>query len=115
RIYDANKNSGKNFEIMWDAANQGWSYWAIPKGAPRRDEAYRLLAFAGTPKPQADLTRYIPYGPGNKDAMALVDPAILPHLANTPEHDAVALFTDVTFCVEKGDEVRQRFNAWLAK
>ncbi|ANW03027.1 ABC transporter substrate-binding protein [Bradyrhizobium icense] len=115
RIYDANKNSGKHFEIMWDAAQLTFNLWAIPKGSPRRDDAYKFIAFAASPQAQADLTRYIPYGPDHKDAMALVDPAILPNLPNAPDHMANALEWDAVFWADKGDDLRQRFAAWLAK
>ncbi|MGY3361782.1 putative spermidine/putrescine transport system substrate-binding protein [Bradyrhizobium sp. GM0.4] len=115
RITSAVKESGKHFEIMWDAASQGWDYWVIPKGSPRLDDAYKFLAFGGSAQPQADLTRYIPYGPANPDALALVDPAVLADLPNTPERDAIALHPDNLFYVENGDALRQRFTAWLAK
>ncbi|MCP3371765.1 ABC transporter substrate-binding protein [Bradyrhizobium cajani] len=110
------KEADKQFGTMWDAAQSGApSYWTIPKGSPHLEEAYKFLAFAGSPQPQADLTREMPYGPANKDAMALVDPEVLPTLPNTPEHDAVALHMDQPFWIENGDELRQRFTAWLAK
>ncbi|MDH2357510.1 polyamine ABC transporter substrate-binding protein [Bradyrhizobium sp. SSUT112] len=115
RIYDAVKNSGKNFEIVWDAEVAGWSYWVIPKGSPRRDNAYKFIAFAASPEAQANLTRYTPAGPANIDAMPLVNPAILPHLANAPEHLERALEPNVAFWVERRDELTQRFTAWLAK
>ncbi|MDF0498870.1 polyamine ABC transporter substrate-binding protein [Bradyrhizobium yuanmingense] len=115
RIYNAIKDSGKHFGMMWDAAPANWEYWTIPKGSPRLEEAYKFLAFGGSPQPQADLTRYIPYGPGNKDAMALVDPAMLTNLPTTPEREAIAMHMDFLFWSEKGDELRQRFTAWLAK
>ncbi|NPC59366.1 ABC transporter substrate-binding protein [Caenimonas soli] len=115
RIYDAVKNSGKPFEIMWDAQHWEVSVWTIPKGSPRLDAAYKFLAFAASPQAQARLTQYFPYGPANKDAMALVDPAMLPHLPTSPDHMVNALLRDAAFWAEKGDELRQRFNAWLAK
>ncbi|MDH2356527.1 ABC transporter substrate-binding protein [Bradyrhizobium sp. SSUT112] len=115
RITDAVKETDKHFEIMWDAAQQGWANWTIPKGNPRLDDAYKFLAFAGAPQRQADLTRYIPYGPANRDAMALVDPAVLPNLPNTPDREAIALHADYPFMMQRGDELRQRFTAWLAK
>ena len=68
RIYDANKNSGKHFEIMWDAQGLDWDLWAIPKGDPRMDDAYKFIAFASSAGPQAEQTHWISYGPGNKDA-----------------------------------------------
>ncbi|UWU83224.1 ABC transporter substrate-binding protein [Bradyrhizobium yuanmingense] len=115
RITDAAKDSGKHFEILWDAAQVGWGYWTIPKGSPHLDDAYKFIAFAGSPQGQADFTRYMPYGPANKDAMALVDPTVLPNLPNTPERDAIALHADYPFLMERADELRQRFTAWLAK
>ncbi|KRP93128.1 spermidine/putrescine ABC transporter substrate-binding protein [Bradyrhizobium pachyrhizi] len=115
RIYDAVKNSGKRFEIMWDAQVWEWGVWAIPQGSPHREAAYKFLAFVGSPQAQADLTLYIPYGPTNKDALALVNPAMLPHLPTAADHMGNAVQNDAAFWGEKGDELRQRFTAWLAK
>ncbi|WP_370130592.1 ABC transporter substrate-binding protein [Bradyrhizobium yuanmingense] len=115
RIADAVKESRQPFEIMWDAAQGGWSYWVIPKGTPRLDDAYKFLNFAGSPQTEADLTRYMPVGPANKDAMTLVDPAMMPNLPNNPEYYAIAVHTDYQFYLERGDELTQRFTAWLAK
>ncbi|MCC8960057.1 ABC transporter substrate-binding protein [Bradyrhizobium sp. Pear77] len=115
RIYDAVKNSGKHFEIMWDAHTWEAGFWAIPKGSPHRDAAYKFLAFAGSPQAQADLTRYLPYGPTNKDAMALVDPAMMSHLPTAVNHIGKGLQRDAAFWAEKGDVLRQRFTVWLAK
>ena len=66
RIYDADKNSGKHFEIMWDAQGLDWDWWAIPKGDPRMDDTYKFIAFASSPAAQADQTHYISYGPGEQ-------------------------------------------------
>ncbi|MBZ9603061.1 ABC transporter substrate-binding protein [Phyllobacterium chamaecytisi] len=115
RIYSAAKESGRHFEIMWDAAQAGTGWFTIPKGSAHLEEAYKFLTFAGSPANQASLTRHIPYGPLNQDAMALVDPALLPDLPNTAERTAIALHTDYSFWVDKDDELRQRFTAWLAK
>lgn len=115
RIHDAVKNSGKNFEIVWDAPLLSVDFFVIPKGSSRREEAYKFLAFAGTPKPQADLTLYVPYGPARKDALSFVDPAVLPQLATSPDHLPKAVLYDYAFMSENGDDLRQRFTAWLAQ
>lgn len=114
RIYDANKNSGKNFGVMWDAAQWEIGSWVIPKGSPNREAAYKFIAFAGSPQAQADLVRYVPYGPANKDAIAFVDTAILPDLPTAPEHMGNFFLRDAAFWAEKSDELNQRFTAWLA-
>ncbi|RUW51106.1 ABC transporter substrate-binding protein [Mesorhizobium sp. M1A.F.Ca.ET.072.01.1.1] len=115
RMVDANKNSGKHFAIMWDAAQLNSDYWIIPKGSPHLDAAYKFIAFANSPQPQAEFTQYFPSGPGNPDALKLIDPVVLQDLPNTPEHLAHALPVDYTFGAEKGEEMTQRFNAWLTR
>lgn len=115
RIYDANKSSGKHFQIVWDAQALGMNVWVIPKGGPRRDDAYKFLAFAASPSAQAELSRYTPVGPANSDAIPLVDPKILPDLPNAPDHMTNVLVTDPAFWGDKGPELRERFTAWLAK
>ncbi|MCA6120014.1 ABC transporter substrate-binding protein [Bradyrhizobium sp. WSM 1738] len=115
RIYDAIKNSGKSFEFVWATQELGWNSWVIPKGTSRLDEAYKFIAFAASPAQQADKTRYIAYGPTNKDAIPHVDPAILPWLPNAPDNMHNALLIDAHFWSDKGDDLRQRFTAWIAK
>ncbi|MCC8960116.1 ABC transporter substrate-binding protein [Bradyrhizobium sp. Pear77] len=114
RIYDAVKDSGKHFEIMWDAQVLELAYWGVPKGTPHKDAADKFLAFAGSPKAQAHLTQYFAYAPANKDAMALVDPAIRPHLP-APDSAGNNISRDAAFWADHGDVLRQRFTAWLAK
>ncbi|MEY9981520.1 putative spermidine/putrescine transport system substrate-binding protein [Bradyrhizobium yuanmingense] len=115
RISDAAKNDGKRFEIMWDAEQLSYNRWVIPKGGPRREDAYKFIAFAASAQQQANQTRYIPYAPGNKDATALVDPAILLSLPTAPDHMANAQLMDNAFWADKGGELRERFITWLAK
>jgi putative spermidine/putrescine transport system substrate-binding protein len=63
----------------------------------------------------ANQTKYISYGPANKDAIPNVDPAVLPNLPTAPENMTTALIVDVQFWADKGEELRQRFNTWLAQ
>ncbi|WP_456813889.1 ABC transporter substrate-binding protein [Bradyrhizobium sp. USDA 4529] len=115
RIADAVKNSGKHFEIMWDAQVLDGSLWAIPKGSPRLEEAYKFIAFASSPAAQAEQTRYITYAPANKDAIPHVDPAILANLPTAPDHMGNALISDAAFWADRREDLQQRFTAWLAK
>jgi len=115
RIVDAVKNSGKHFQIMWDTLQWSVGVWVIPTGSPHVDAAYKFLAFFGLPEPQANATNLIPFGPSNKAALALVNPAVLPDLPNAPDHMANALRIDAAFWAEKNDELAQRFTVWVAK
>jgi len=115
RFFDAVKNNNKPFKIVWDRQVPDWDWWAIPKGTPRLDAAYRFVAFASDAQRMADQTKYISYGPSNKDSSALVDPAVLPDLPTAPDNLKTALYVDMQFWADKGDELRERFNSWLAQ
>jgi putative spermidine/putrescine transport system substrate-binding protein len=115
RFYNAIKTDNKPFQIIWDHQAPDYEYWAIVKDTPKLEEAYRFISFAGQPKQQAEQANAIPYGPGNTEATSLVNPDILPHLPTAPDNLTTAFYPDQQFWADKGDELRERFNAWLAQ
>jgi putative spermidine/putrescine transport system substrate-binding protein len=115
RIYNAVVTDKKPFAIMWDQQGFDWDWWAIPKGTPRLDGAYRFVTFASDPQRMAEQTKYISYGPANKDAIPNVDPNILPHLPTADQNMTTALIVDPQFWADNGEQLRERFNAWLAQ
>jgi putative spermidine/putrescine transport system substrate-binding protein len=115
RIYGAVKKDGKPFQIVWDNQALDWDWWAITKGTPKMEEAYRFVAYASSPERMADQTNYISYGPANKDAIPSVQPDVLPHLPTSPDNLKTAWQLDPQFWADKGDELKERFNAWLAQ
>lgn len=106
---------GKPFKIVWDAQALDWDLWSIAKGTPKMEEAYRFLAFASSPAPQAEQTKYIAYGPANSDAIPNVDPAVLPKLPTAPDNLKTAFNLDTQFWADNGDQLKERFNAWLSQ
>jgi len=115
RIFNAMKTDKKPFKIVWDRQGLDWDWWAIPKGTPKLDGAYRFVAFSSQPAVMAEQSKYISYGPANMDAVPNIDPAVLPDLPTAPENMKTALIVDPQFWADKGEELRERFNAWLAK
>jgi putative spermidine/putrescine transport system substrate-binding protein len=115
RFFDAVKKDKKPFKIIWDRQAPDWDFWAIPKGTPKLDGAYRFIAFASDPQLMANQTKYISYGPANKDAAPLVEATILPDLPSAPENLKTVFYPDPQFWGDKGDELRELFNAWLAQ
>lgn len=115
RIYNAVVTDKKPFAIMWDQQGLDWDWWAIPKNTPRLDAAYRFVAYASDPQRMADITQYISYGPANRDAIPNVAPDILPHLPTSDVNMTTALVVDPQFWADNGEQLRERFNAWLAQ
>lgn len=120
RIFDAMVGEGKNFDFVWDGANLDMDYWVIPKGAPNMEAAQKFIAFASDPARQADLSKYIAYGPPRKSAAPSVGTykdgttEMAPYLPTTPENAESALVNDAGFWADHGTELTERFNAWLA-
>ena len=82
--------------------------------ARRRLQVHRLSR--AQPDAQADQTKYISYGPANKDAIPNIDPAIAAGPADgARQHEQRPCCVDPQFWADKGEELRERFNAWLAQ
>jgi putative spermidine/putrescine transport system substrate-binding protein len=114
RIANAIKE-GKSFKIVWDAEQTDLDLWAIPKGTPNLDKAYEFLAFASSAEVQSALAPEIPYGPTNMDAVALVEPELAKTLPTHPDNLALAYPFSAEFWGDNGEELRARFNTWLAQ
>ncbi len=115
RIFDAVKNQGKHFKIVWDGQVPDYDFWVIPKGTKKLDLAYKFLAYASDPKVMANQSKYISYGPTNKDAIANISEDILADLPTAPANMKTALVQDYYFWGDHGEELRKRFNTWLAQ
>jgi putative spermidine/putrescine transport system substrate-binding protein len=110
----ANRVQNRHFGIQWNGSLDTVDSWAILKGTPNLDAAYRFLAFAGDPVREAQLFALIPYPGLAKGAtdnlpqdLAALSPASSANTAN-------ALKIDDQFWRDNLDKLSQRFNAWLA-
>jgi len=115
RIYNANKNDGKHFVIVWDGQLLDWDLWAIPAGTPNLDGAYDFVKFASDPKNMSQQSKFISYGPTQIDAIPLIAPEVLKDLPVAPENMKNALPNDPQFWADNNEELTKRFNAWLSQ
>ncbi|MRX50575.1 extracellular solute-binding protein [Paracoccus sp. S-4012] len=120
RIFDAIVAEGKPFAFIWDGQNLDMDYWVIPVGAANTEAAMKYIAYSTDPVRQADLSKYIAYGPSRLSAATNVGlykdgtTEMAPYLPTTPENAAVALVNDAGFWADHGTELTERFSAWLA-
>ena len=115
RIYDADKKDGKNFKIVWDGQVPDYDFWVIPKGTKDVAAAYKFIAFASDAANMSNQSKYISYGPTNVDAIPKIAPAVLADLPTAPENARTELVQDYYFWGDHGEELRKRFNTWLAQ
>jgi putative spermidine/putrescine transport system substrate-binding protein len=113
RIANAIKE-GKNFKMVWQSVLLDGDYWAIPKGAKNQDLTYDFIKFSVSPEHLADFTNYIPYGPVRKTAFDKVKPEVAAQLPTAPQNMGNALTISQDFWGDNGEELRKRFNTWLA-
>lgn len=115
RIFNAVKKDKKPFAMMWNYIGLDWDVWAMPKGAKNQALAEKFIAFASDAKNQAEQTKYISYGPANTAALPNIAPDVLKDLPTNPANMTNSWQLDSAFWSDHGDELRERFNAWIAK
>lgn len=113
RLNAANQQ-GRKFTLMWDGHIYAVDIMIVPKG-PRSKEAMKMLAFEAKSEVQANFAKYITYGPARKSAMQYIDRALWPQLPTSPENLKTAIPRNEEWYADYFEEVRTKFNAWLAK
>ena len=114
RLFNAIVKEGQPFEIVWDG--QVWDYGAfiVPKGTPNRAQELKFVRFATAPKQLANLTNYISYGPSRASGVAMVSDKMKPQLPTSEANFAKGLRASAAFWSDYGDQLNEKFNAWLA-
>jgi len=114
RIAAAQKE-GKNLKVVWNGGMYDFDSWAIPKGSPNKDAAYKFIAFASKPENQKVYSQNIAYGPSNKLAVPMIDKKEMAELPTAPQNMKDSVKVDVNFWADYGESLEQRFNAWASK
>jgi len=120
RIFNAVMSEKKPFEIVWDGQILDYDLFVIPKGAPNEKAALEYVKFATSTKQLAAQASWISYGPARKSSIAEIgkfhgtDVDMVQHMPTTPEHMKNAVVNNFEFWADNGDQLNERFNAWLA-
>ena len=111
RVNDAIK-AGANWTYGWDASVSDTEWWVVVKGAPHAAEAMKFINFAVQPEQQAELTRNIPYGPTNVDALKLLDSAVAKDLPSYPDNAKLGAILDPQWWNDNRESVKTRWNTF---
>jgi putative spermidine/putrescine transport system substrate-binding protein len=115
RLIVANRTEGRNFRTSWDGNIYAVDYWVVLANSPHKAEAMQLLRYMTRPENQVRLPQFIPTGLTSRRANEIVDPRLKLDTPSDPRNMTNALELDANFWVEYGDQLTQRFNAWLAR
>jgi len=110
RIFNAIKDDGRPFKIVWDNNLFDQDVWSIVRGTPRLDEARKFVAFATNTKSVAGM-QDVAYGPSRRSSIPLIDPSIVSDLPT--DHIDEGTRVDGLFWADYGDTLTEKFNEWL--
>jgi putative spermidine/putrescine transport system substrate-binding protein len=120
RIFNAQVVENQPFTIIWDGQYFDIEGWGVPKGKLTEDmKAY--LHFATDTRRLADQAKFIAYGPARKSSFPLVSKHLKtgvdmqPHMPTNPVNFFNPIKKDAVWWANNGDDMNERFNAWLAK
>lgn len=110
RIQKAQRD-GAPVAVNWDQGTLTSQSWVIPRGSKHRDAALKFLAFVSAPERQADLSKYIDYGPSNTKAFQFIRKDA--ELPTTPDLLKKQVLTEPQWWADNLDAVNERLNKWL--
>jgi putative spermidine/putrescine transport system substrate-binding protein len=120
RLFAAIEENKQPIGMMWDWQLFALDGWVVPKGAPNMAEVMKYLKFATDTQRLADQAKYISYGPARASSAPLVGKhaelgiEMSPHMPTAPENAKHTILKDVGWWADHVDELRERFESWVA-
>jgi len=102
---------GAHVAVNWDQGTLTSQSWVIPRGSKHLEAARKFAAFVSSPERQAELAKYIDYGPSNSKAFQFIPKDA--ELPTTPDLLKKQVLTDPQWWAENIDSVNERLNKWL--
>ncbi|MFT4002238.1 MAG: ABC transporter substrate-binding protein [Rhizobium sp.] len=110
RIQKARRD-GAHVAVDWEQGTQTSQSWVIPRGSKHREAALKFIAFVSSPERQAELAKYIDYGPSNRKAFEFIPAGT--ELPTSPNLQNKQVLTDPAWWAQNYDAVNERFRKWL--
>jgi putative spermidine/putrescine transport system substrate-binding protein len=105
--------TGAPVEIAWDQGQLLKDAWAVPKGAPNKENAMKFIAFITMAIPQARLSMLIPYGFVNNKSTDSIPADRLTILPTAPDIKSKLLIHDSQWWADNRDAVLAKWNSWI--
>ncbi len=120
RLFAAIEENKQPIGMMWDWQLFALDGWVVPVGAPNMDAVMEYLKFATDTQRLADQAKYISYGPARASSAPLVGKhaelgiEMGPHMPTSPANAKHTILKDVVWWADHVDELRERFESWVA-
>jgi len=101
----------KGISIAWGQWTSQGGYWVVPKGTPNKEAAMKAIEFFTDVPQQVEFTKYMPYGPTNKNAVDKVSDTFKGNLPT--DHLDTRVTVDAGWWNQNSGEVDAQFQEWL--
>lgn len=98
---------------QWNGGMISADAWVAPRGSQNADVAMNFINYATRAVPTANFTRLQPFGPVNKDGLALLRPDITSSLPNAPENLRSQFFENWSYWRDQRETLTAQFEDWL--
>ena len=110
-------DDGAHAAINFIEGQMDFDCYYVPKGAPNKDMAMKLIGEMTKPIYQANLTKYIAYGPTNMEAfeIGVISPEVAATLPSSPQNAKVQFVSDAQFWKEYGARAEEMFDEMMTE
>ena len=121
RIFNAQVVEKQPFVVIWDGQVLDTGGFGIVAKTKKLEAAQKLVLYASRPEVQARIGQYISYSPARRSATALVTThkqtgvEMAPHMPTGEQNLPLSLSNDWEWWSDHGEEINERFAAWLAR
>ena len=121
RIFNAQVLESQPFTIVWHGQVLEVSNLAVLSGSGNLTAARRLVEYISRPSSMAAVSRYIAYSPSRHSAEGLftnhlaTGVEMASHMPNAPQNTKMALRSDWLWWADNGEDMNERFSAWLMR
>ena len=105
--------SGANVDIVPEAVIMTWSVFVVPKGAPNKENAMKLLSHIFTLKSQVAIATEYNYGPVFPKALDQLPPERLNVISGGPSSKGKAVFLNADWWGANLQSTTEQFQKWL--
>jgi len=105
--------AGGTVAIIWNEGIYDRAFYVVPKGAPNKENAMRLIDFSAGPQPGATFAELTYYGPSNLKSIDLIDPTARKLMNTAPENLALQVHRDYEWWEANFASINERFIGWL--
>lgn len=107
------KKTGAKVDFHLNQALYASDAWTIPKGVKNKKRSMDFIAFAMQADQQFAYSKLLPYGPVNKKAIAMMDPAVLAQSPSSADVLKRGMYMNFEWWADNNEKVSQQFNRWV--